>query len=247
MRASRAVALARPLYCRANMKLVHHLASAAVLTALTLAGAVAQAEEAPLFGFSLDAYAAPTLDRTMTDLQTGQPYAPTRTMVGLAAILNMDGFALGGVVDGMPAVLGTGRQTMGAVLGWQPREGSYRYQLLGEIGQDHFTSVGGRLLTTSSAPETSLGYVGARVGLAQTFGKDGPFELGAWLFVRKNMGEETATNTTGALFGGGEDTVTQYRLGGYSAGVAFRLGLRVDQKRAPSESTVEVQYEPLKS
>ena len=66
------------------------------------------------------------------------------------------------------------------------------------------------------------------------------------MFVRKDINDATVTNTTGNFLGG-DDTTTQYRLGGYSAGVALRLGVRFDQKRPPSESTVEVQHEPAKS
>ena len=85
------------------------------------------------------------------------------------------------------------------------------------------------------------------MGLSETFGDDGPFELGAWLFFRKDVGDATVTNTAGTFLGG-DDTISQYRLGGYSAGVGLRVGLRFDQKRSPaSESTVEVSYEPLKS
>ena len=169
----------------------------------------------------------------------------SRGMVGLATLLNWDELALGGVVDGMPGVFGDGRVSAGALVGWQPRLGSNRYQVLGEVGQERFSEVGGNLISTPSAKETWLGYVGARLGMSETFGSDGPFELGAWLFVRKDINDATVTNTTGNFLGG--DDTTQYRLGGYSAGVALRLGLRFDQKRPPSESTVEVPYEAAKS
>ena len=243
MRTSSPDRLAQPLYCRANMKLVHHFASVAALTAVTLAASGARAEDAPLFGFSLDAYAAPTLDRSVTNEQTGQTQAPTRSMVGLATVLNLDGFAFGGVVDGMPSIFGNGRLSTGALIGWQPRFGSHHYQLLGEVGQERFSDVGGSLLTTRSTNETWLGYFGARVGLTETFGSDGPFELGAWLFVRKDVDDETVSNTSGSILGT-DQTTTQYRLGGYSGGVALRIGLRFDQKRPPAGSAVEVQYEP---
>ena len=67
-------------------------------------------------------------------------------MVGLATLLNWDELALGGVVDGMPGIFGDGRLTMGALAGWQPRGGGHRYQLLGELGQERFSDVGGNLL-----------------------------------------------------------------------------------------------------
>ena len=232
--------------CHANMKLAHHLAGAFALTAVTLAAFAAHADAPPLFGFSVDAYAAPTWDHSITDQQTGDLRQGSRGMVGLATLLNWDGLALGGVVDGMPGIFGDGRVSAGALLGWQPRSGPHRYQLLAEIGQERFSQVGGTVLSTPSTPETWLGYFGARLGMSETFGSDGPFELGAWLFVRKDVDEATVTSTTGNFLGG-DDTTTQYRLGGYSAGVALRLGVRFDQKRPPSESITEVQSEPAKS
>jgi len=225
------------------MKVVHHFAAAAALATVTLAAGAARAEEAPLFGVSVDAYAAPTLDRSVTNEQTGQTLAPTRGMVGLATVLNLDGFAFGGVVDGMPSIFGNGRLSTGALIGWQPRSGSHRYQLLGEFGQERFSDIGGSLLSTPSTNETWLGYFGARLGLTETFGSDVPFELGAWLFVRKDVDDATVSNTSSSILGT-EQTSTQYRLGGYSAGVALRIGLRFDEKRPPAESTVEVLYEP---
>ena len=232
--------------CHANMKFACHLAAAFALTAVTLAAAAAHADEAPLFGFSLDAYAAPTWDHSIRDDQTGAPRQGSRGMVGLATLLNWDGLALGGVVDGMPGMFGDGRVSAGALVGWQPRLGSHRYQVLGELGQERFSEVGGNLISTPSTKETWLGYVGARLGMSETFASDGPFELGAWVFVRRDINDATVTNTTGNFLGG-DDTSTQYRLGGYSAGVALRLGVRFDQKRPTTESTIEVQPEPAKS
>jgi hypothetical protein len=227
------------------MKLAYHFTGAIALTAVTLAAPAAHADESPLFGFSVDAYAAPTWDHSIKEQQTGELRQGSRGMVGLATLLNWDGLALGGVVDGMPGIFGDGRVSAGALLGWQPQSGTHRYQLLAEIGQERFSQVGGTLLGTPSTPETWLGYFGARLGMSETFGSDGPFELGAWLFVRKDVDEAMVTSTTGNFLGG-DDTTTQYRLGGYSAGVALRVGVRFDQKRPPHESTVEVQA-PAKS
>ena len=229
--------------CHANMKIAYHLAAAAALTAVTLAAPAARADEPTLFGFSIDAYAAPTWDRSITDQQTGQPRQGSRGMVGLATLLNWDGLALGGVVDGMPGIFGDGRVSAGALVGWQPQLGSHRYQVLGEMGHERFSEVGGNLLSTPNTKETWLRYVGARLGMSETFGSEGPFELGAWVFVRKDLDDATVTNTTGNILGG-DDTISQYRLGGYSAGVALRVGMRFDQKRPPHESTVEVPDEP---
>ena len=91
------------------MKIVHHLVSPAVLMGVALLAPAARAEPSPLFGFSVDAYAAPALDRSVTDQNTGEPYQRSRGMLGLATLLNWDELALGGVVDGMPGIFGDGR------------------------------------------------------------------------------------------------------------------------------------------
>jgi hypothetical protein len=228
------------------MKTAYHLAAAIALTAVTLAAPAAHADEPPLFGLSVDAYAAPTWDHSITDQQTGQPRQGSRGMVGLATLLNWDGLALGGILDGMPGIFGDGRVSAGALVGWQPRLGSHRYQVLGELGQERFSEVGGTLISMPNTKETWLGYVGARLGMSETFASEGPFELGAWLFVRKDINDATVTHTSGNFLGG-DETTTQYRLGGYSAGVALRVGMRFDQKRPPPESTVEVHDKPAKS
>ena len=228
------------------MKIVHHLVSAAVLMGVALLAPAARAEPSPLFGFSVDAYAAPALDRSVTDQNTGEPYQRSRGMLGLATLLNWDELALGGVVDGMPGIFGDGRLSAGALIGWQPRVSTHRYQLLGEIGQERFSDVGGNFFNTPSQHDTWLGYVGARAGVTETFGHDGPFELGAWLFVRKDVGDATVTNTSSSfpiLGGPSEETTTTYHVGGYSAGLAFRVGVRFDQKRPSSDSTTEVESE----
>ena len=212
------------------MKFFHHLAVAAALTAVTLLASPARAQNGPAFGIGVDGYLAPTWDHSVTYQDNGEPERGSRGKLGVAALINLDQLAIGGVVDGFPGILGEGRLTVGGVVGWQPYFGSHRYQLLGEMGQERFTDVGGTLLSTASPHETWLDYVGARVGVSETLGRDGHFVLGAWLFVRKDLGEATVTNQEASL-GLGEGTTTGYVVGGYTAGVAFRIGLRFDQKR----------------
>ena len=89
-------------------------------------------------------------------------------------MLNFDALALGAVVDGMPGIMGDGRVSLGGLAGWQPRIGSHRYQLLGELGAERFSDVGGTLLSSPSARETWLDYAGVRLGVTETFGGDGP-------------------------------------------------------------------------
>jgi len=222
------------------MRFAYHFAAAAAVTAVTLGAPAARAADDPLFGFSVDAYGAPTWDRSVMNQQTNQPRGGTRTMIGLASVLNFEDWALGGVVDGMPGVMGDGRLSLGALAGWQPRVGAHRYQVLGELGAERFSEVGGTLLATPSARDTWLDYAGVRLGMSETFGDGGPFELGAWLFVRRDLSQADVTSTTSSLpvFGGSsEESTAPYRLGGYSAGLGLRVGVRFDQKRRPPEET----------
>jgi hypothetical protein len=225
------------------MKLASAFAPAAALVTVMLASPGARAADDPLFGFSVDAYGAPTCDRSIINEQTGQPRAAARGAIGLATLLNFDTLALGAVVDGTPSLTGDGRVSLGGLAGWQPRVGSHRYQLLGELGAERFSEVGGTLLSSPSVRETWLDYAGVRLGVSETFGGEGPFELGAWLFVRKDLGQADVGSTAGNFLTG-EETTTPYRLGGYSGGVALRVGVRFDQRRASAESTVEVESEP---
>ena len=230
--------LARTLMFHANVKTASFIAAAAAATTVGLTAPAARAADGPLLGFSVDGYVSPTWDHSVTDMRNGQPHNPTRSAAGLATLFNVDDLVFGGIVDGMPGILGDGRLSVGGVFGWQPRSGEDRYQLLGEIGEERFSDVGGNLLTTPSVDETTLGYVGARLGMTHTLTADGRFELGVWAFVRKDIGDAVVSNTSGSF--GGEETVTPYRLGGYSGGVSLRVGLRFDQKRSVEPTGTEV-------
>ena len=203
------------------MKLAYHFGPAAALTAVMLASPGARAAEDDLFGFSVDAYAAPTWDRSVINQQTREPRAAARGAIGLATVLSFDALALGAIVDGMPGIMGDGRVSLGGLAGWQPRVGSHRYQLLGELGAERFSDVGGTLLSSPSARETWLDYAGVRLGVTETFGGDGPFELGAWVFVRKDLGQADVSSTSGNFLTG-EETTT--RIGWAAIQAASRCG-----------------------
>jgi hypothetical protein len=222
----RGFSLARPLNCHANVNVIYHCAAAAALLAVTAASPPARAGDAPGFGISLDGYAAPTWDHTVTNQQTGDPARVSRGALGLATLLNVDEFALGGVVDGVPGIFGEGRLTVGGMVGWQPRLGSYRYQLLGELGQERFSDVGAMLVVARPmVGETWLPYVGARLGMTETFSREGHFVLGAWVFVRRDLAEANVSSAQ-----------SDYVVGGYAAGVAFRVGMRFEQAHVSSET-----------
>ena len=128
--------------------------------------------------------------------------------------------------------MGDGRVSLGGLAGWQPRIGSHRYQLLGELGAERFSDVGGTLLSSPSARETWLDYAGVRLGVTETFGGDGPFELGAWVFVRKDLGQADVSSTSGNFLTrrGDHHVVSAGRL----------LGRRRAARRRPLRSEASV-------
>jgi hypothetical protein len=214
------------------MRLLPHIAAAATAAlAIAALSPAARADESPAVGISLDGYVAPVWDSSVTNMSPGQSQDRSRGLVGLATVANVGSFAAGGVVDGFPGIFGNGRLTVGGMAGWQPQVGTHRFQVLGEIGAERFSDVGGNLLATPSTHETWLDYVGARLGSSETLGRNGHFQLGAWLFVRKDLGEATVSNSSL-----GSNGATDYLLGGYSAGAAFRVGFRVDQRPAAIDS-----------
>jgi hypothetical protein len=201
--------------------------AAAFILALS-PGARAQ-DEAWGPGISIDGYIAPVWDAAVTNVTNPQSQNRLRGLVGLSALANFGPCAAGGVVEGSPGVLGNGRLTVGAVAGWQPRVGTHWFQVLGEAGAERFTDVGGDLFSTTTPHEIWLSYLGARVGVSETFGRGGHFVLGGWLFVRKDLDEATATNNGAGLFSSGP--ATDYRVGGTSAGATLRFGFRFDRRR----------------
>jgi hypothetical protein len=218
------------------MRIFPHLVG--VLGAIVVASlpTPVRADQAPSLGISLDGYFAPVRDDSVTNMSSPQPQERSRGLVGLATVANLGSCAVGSVVDGFPSLFGNGRLTVGGLAGWQPQSDSHRFQVLGELGAERFSDVGGNLLTSPDTHETWLPYVGARLGTSETFSRDGHFELGAWLFVRKDLGEATVTNTSSFL---GDSTTTEYRLGGYSVGAALRIGVRFDQKRTAESAGAE--------
>jgi hypothetical protein len=226
------------------MKSFQHVA-AAVLAAFALLAAAprARADRGPALGLSLDGYVAPAYDDSVTATTPGASKRQSRGLVGFATLANDGDFAAGGVVDGFPGIFGDGRLTVGGMAGWQPEVGGHRYQVLGEVGAERFSDVGGNFFNSPSVHETWLDYVGARLGTSESLGPGGHFELGAWLFVRKDIGDATVSNTT-SNFLGGDSTTTQYQLGGYTAGAALRVGLRFDQRRVAGIDSTELASGP---
>jgi hypothetical protein len=218
------------------MRTLPHVAAATLALAIAALSPPARADESPALGISLDAYVAPVWDDSVTNMNPGQTQDRSRGLVGLATVANVGSFAAGAVVDGFPGIFGDGRLTVGGMAGWQPQAGTHRFQVLGELGAERFSDVGGNFFNTPSTHETWLDYVGARLGTSETLGRNGHFELGAWLFVRKDLGEAAVSNTSSGFLGG-TTTTTDYVVGGYTAGAAFRVGFRFDQRPSPVDWT----------
>jgi hypothetical protein len=124
-------------------------------------------------------------------------------MFGVTGVGNVERLALGGAVDGTPGTQGDGRLSVSGLVGYQPELGGTRLLLLAEGGRHRI----GR--------DPWLPFVGLRVGLARTWPRRGPFEVGAWCFGRYD------------------------RLGGFLAGVAFHGGLRIESRHPWQEPQPE--------
>ena len=146
-------------------------------------------------------------------------------LIGVTALGNIRSVALGGALDTTPGINGDGRLAMAVLLGFQPEVDSTRLQFLGEAGRHRFSDVGGNMMSHQVGPETWLPYLGVRLGVARTVPARGMFEVGAWLFGRHDIGEATVTNVGSVL---GEETRTDYRVGGWMCGLALQVGLRLE-------------------
>ncbi len=201
-----------------------------------LAAAVpARAGEPADRGISMSAWAGAAVDRSVVAADSGRPLHDGAPLVGVTALGNIRWVALGGAVDATPGINGDGRLSMALLGGVQPEIDGTRIQVLGEAGDHRFSNVGGTVFAHQLGPDTWLPYLGVRLGVARTVPAHGLFEVGAWLFGRYDVGDATVTNVSGVL---GEETRTDYRLGGWMCGLALRIGLRLEA--ADPRSTEEM-------
>lgn len=223
---------------RAMNELRRILLPVTAVSALIVIPWTARAQGAMNGGLSVDVQVAATVDRSVTYSDDGAPYRDTSGLVGLSAVGNLGGLAMGGTVDGFPGIFGDGRMALGGLAGWQSKVGSLRIQILGEAGADRFSNVGGTLFSEQLGAKNSwLPYVGTRYGVTRCLPKDGHFEIGFWLFARYDLGQKTVTNVTTGILGGPE-VFTNFQLGGFMAGLGFRVGLRFNQR--PLVATSEI-------
>ena len=198
---------------------------AAVVVFTGLAG-VARADEPADRGISLSAWAGGALDRGVVGTN-GQPVHPEALLAGLTGVGNIEHVAIGGAVDIRPALFSDGRLSLSALLGYQHQVNRTRVQLLGEAGARRFSGLGtvGDEAMHQLAPQPWLPFVGLRLGSARMVPAHSFVELGTWLFARYDLQKTTVAAVHNLS---GEEAPTDYRLGGFMAGMALQVGLRLE-------------------
>ena len=202
---------------------------------VSVVAAAARAEEPAGRGISLSAWAGTAFDRSVAASDTGRPLRDAAPMIGATGLGNIERVAIGGAVDATPGVLGDARLSLSALLGYQPQLGAVRYQLLGEVGGHRFSGVGGTAFTRPSGTEVWLPFAGVRLGAARTYPAHSVGEVGVWMFGRYDIGQKTATNVSDFM---GDETRTDYRLGGYMVGLAVQVGLRLESPHPWNQGVV---------
>jgi hypothetical protein len=196
-----------------------------LLAVIVFAGlaAIARAGESADRGLSLSAWMGGAWDRGVTTAD-GRPIHTEALLAGLTGVGNIEHLAIGGAVDVKPAALGDGRLSMSALLGYQRAMGRNRLQLLAEVGERRYSGVGGSLSARQEGSDPWLPFVGARLGLVRTMPARGFVELGVLVFARYDLGRTGVTTVSTFL----DETRTEYRVGGFMAGLALQAGLRLE-------------------
>jgi hypothetical protein len=207
----------------------------AVVVFTGLAGTARAAERADR-GISLSAWAGAGIDRSVTAADGRSVGALAPVMLGLTGVGNIERVAIGGAVDVKPELTGSGRLSLSALLGYQQRVGSARVQLLGEVGGRRFSDVGGDPFAHQLGPDPWLPFAGVRLGWTRTVPARGLVELGTWLFGRYDLRQTTVTSVSNFS---GEETRTDYRVGGFMVGLGLQLGLRLESPHPWNQGVVE--------
>ena len=194
----------------------------------------ARADEPADRGISLSAWAGGALDRSVT-VHEGQPVDLEAMVAGLSGVGNIERVAIGGAVDARPGFGGEGRLSLSALLGYQQQIGRDRLQVLGEAGGRRFSGVGGDPMARPVGPDPWLPFVGVRMGSARTVPAHGLVELGGWLFARYDLERKTVTTLDSMR----ADRSTQYEVGGFMAGLALQVGVRLESPHPWNQGVVE--------
>ena len=146
---------------------------------------------------------------------------------GLTAILSAGPMAVGGTAE-IAGVTGVAIDTLGGLGGvrWPVAP---RLRLLAVVEGGVQTFHGTAFLGSVTPSDSSLPYVGGRVGL--TWLATEHLDVGVVAFARNNLGGATMTYRDDNFLGG-DPSVTTKQLGGFSAGVAAQVGFRFDTGRA---------------
>jgi hypothetical protein len=200
-------------------------AAGLVVLAIVAAAPAARGGEPADRGISMSAWGGVAVDKSVSTVDSGRALRDGVPLVGATTVGNIGWLAMGGAVDATPGINGDGRMSMALMLGFQPEVEGTRLQFLGEAGRHRFSNVGGSVFGHQLGPDTWLPYLGVRLGVARTAPAHGPFEVGAWLFGRYDVGEAIVTNMSGLY---SQETRTDYRLGGWMGGLALQVGLRLE-------------------
>ena len=155
-------------------------------------------------------------------------------MSALLATYRVGPVEVGGTLEGGSEVLGGGYSMVGAVAGpvWRSDFG-LRVELLGVLGQDHYSGVGCGLFCSGGGASATLPYGGARAGASYAFGRRrAHFELGGSVFYGTDLEKQHVEYTTTGgldLWGNGDNVnEDEMTLGGERMGGMLTLGLVVD-------------------
>lgn len=208
---------------------VRRLAISTAVTTLAAFPCLAHADEVADRGLAMNGWAAIGADRSVNHVSGGEPLHEGMVLGGLTTMVNIRHVEIGASVDGMPAIFGDGRLSLGGLAGWQASRGpAVRLHVLAEGGLHVFTDVGGGIFSHQEGASTWLPYLGLRIGATRTIPAGRHFDVGVWLFARNDIGTERVTTVDSGFFG--PSTSTQYDVGGLTAGLALHIGLRFEKR-----------------
>jgi hypothetical protein len=211
------------------MRVRAHTVAAVGVIVVVAAARLAQAQEGPPLakGIAADAWAAAVDDRSVLDSTSGENHRDESMLFGISVLGHLGEVVMGANLDGFPGFFGDARLSVGGLAGWQPTGDRFRMQILAEGGGHYFRDVGGSLFASPVGTNNHwLPYAGLRVGATMSFSEHGYSRMGVWLFARHDIGEASARSVSGNWMGG-DDTYTDFKLGGFQAGVALRFGMMV--------------------
>jgi hypothetical protein len=210
------------------------LLAIAALIGVAAGSAAARADEPADRGISLSAWAGGALDRSVLTA-SGEPVHLEALVAGVTGVGNIERVAIGGAVDTRPDISGGGRLSISALLGYQQQVGRDRIVLLGEAGGRRVSDVVADPYAHELGADPWLPFVGVRLGSARTVPTHGLVEVGTWLFARYDLSRATVTSAAGSA----GETRTDYRVGGFMAGLGLEVGLRLESPHPWNQGVAE--------